>query len=289
MNILLDFQIRPLVEAALREDIRSGDITTNALIPLDARATAQMRMRENGVLSGIELAKCAFALLDADVRFSQERSDGETLTKGDIILQIEGAARAVLTGERVALNFVQRMSGIATLTQQFVQQTEDTKAVIADTRKTTPGLRVLEKYAVRCGGGSNHRFALDDLILIKDNHIALCGGIAPAIERARKSIGHAVKIEIECDTLQQVREVVDARADILLLDNMNAEQVREAVGIVAGRALCEASGGVNLATVRGIAQSGVDIISVGALTHGARSLDIGLDIEMEEAANEPCA
>ncbi|HVF85558.1 MAG TPA: carboxylating nicotinate-nucleotide diphosphorylase [Abditibacteriaceae bacterium] len=284
--VLTPFQIRPLVEAVLREDIRSGDITTNALIPADARATAQMRMRENGVLSGIELARQAFLLLDADARFSQQRADGEHVAAGETVLQIEGTARAVLTAERVALNFVQRMSGIATLTHQFVRETEGTKAVIADTRKTTPGLRVLEKSAVRCGGGSNHRFALDDLVLIKDNHIALCGGIALAIERARKSIGHAVKIEVECDTLEQVRDAADARADILLLDNMNAEQLREAVQIVAGRALCEASGGVNLQTVRGIAQSGVDIISVGALTHGARSLDIGLDIEMKEIAQE---
>ncbi len=277
---LSDFQIRPLVEAALREDIRSGDITTNALIPLDATAQAQMRMREDGVLAGIGAAKLAFSLLDFDANFSQMRNDGERLKTGDIVLEVEGSARAVLTGERVALNFVQRLSGIATLTHQFVQQTEGTKARIADTRKTTPGLRLLEKYAVRCGGGSNHRFALDDLILIKDNHIALCGGIAAAMERARKNIGHAVKIEIECDTLEQVREAADARADIILLDNMNAETLREAVQIVDGRALCEASGGVNLETVRGIAQSGVDIISVGALTHGARSLDIGLDIEI---------
>ena len=275
-----NFQIRPFVEAALREDIRSGDITTNALIPVDARATAQMRMRENGVLAGIGLAKCAFASLDENVVFSQMREDGETLQKGDVILEIEGMARAVLTGERVALNFVQRMSGIATLTSQFVAQTQGTKAQIADTRKTTPTIRVLEKYAVRCGGGSNHRFALDDMILIKDNHIALCGGIAQAVERARKAVGHAVKIEVECDTLAQVQEAADARADILLLDNMNEETLRQAVEIVNGRALCEASGGVNLQTVKSIAHSGVDIISVGALTHGARALDIGLDIEL---------
>lgn len=278
--VLTSFQIRPFVEAALREDIRSGDITTNALIPVDAKATAQMRMREDGVLAGIELAKLAFQLLDENVVFSQQKNDGEQLQRGDVILEIEGAARAVLTGERVALNFVQRLSGIATLTSQFVSQTESTKAQIADTRKTTPTLRVLEKYAVRCGGGPNHRFALDDLILIKDNHIALCGGITKAIELARKSIGHAVKIEVECDTLAQVREAADARADIILLDNMNAETLRQAVEIVDDRALCEASGGVNLETVRGIAKSGVDIISVGALTHGARSLDIGLDIQL---------
>ena len=275
-----NFQIAPFVEAALREDIRSGDITTNALIPIDAKTTAQIRMREDGVLAGIELAKLAFQILDENVVFSQGKTDGEPLQRGDIVLQIEGRARAVLTAERVALNFVQRLSGIATLTNRFVRETQGTKAQIADTRKTTPTLRVLEKYAVRCGGGSNHRFALDDLILIKDNHIALCGGITKAIEMARRNIGHAIKIEVECDTLAQVKEAADARADIILLDNMNAQTLREAVGIVAGRALCEASGGVNLQTVKEIAQSGVDMVSVGALTHGARSLDIGLDIEI---------
>ncbi len=275
-----NFQIAPFVEAALREDIRSGDITTNALIPIDAKTTAQIRMREDGVLAGIELAKLAFQILDENVVFSQGKTDGEPLQRGDIVLQIKGRARAVLTAERVALNFVQRLSGIATLTNRFVRETQSTKAQIADTRKTTPTLRVLEKYAVRCGGGSNHRFALDDLILIKDNHIALCGGITKAIEMARRNIGHAIKIEVECDTLAQVKEAADARADIILLDNMNAQTLREAVGIVAGRALCEASGGVNLQTVKEIAQSGVDMVSVGALTHGARSLDIGLDIEI---------
>jgi nicotinate-nucleotide pyrophosphorylase (carboxylating) len=187
----------------------------------------------------------------------------------------------VLTAERVALNFVQRLSGVATLTRQFVDAVAGTTARIADTRKTTPGLRVLEKYAVRCGGGSNHRFALDDMILVKDNHIALCGGITPAVERARANIGHSVKIEVECDTLDQVREAADARADIILLDNMTPEQLREAVAIIDGRALSEASGGVNLQTVAAIAQSGVDIISVGALTHSARALDLGLDIELQ--------
>jgi nicotinate-nucleotide pyrophosphorylase (carboxylating) len=206
MENLHDFQIRPLVEAALREDIRSGDITTNALIPAEARARAVLRTREDGVLAGIALAQTAFATLDANVSFSEVKRDGEAMTKGDTVLQIEGAARAVLTAERIALNFSQRLSGVATLTRQFVDAVVGTNARVADTRKTTPGLRVLEKYAVRCGGGSNHRFALDDMILIKDNHIALCGGIASAIERARENIGHAVKVEVECDTLEQVRQ-----------------------------------------------------------------------------------
>jgi nicotinate-nucleotide pyrophosphorylase (carboxylating) len=280
METLHDFQIRPLVEAALREDMRSGDITTNALIPSDAKAIAMMRAREDGVLAGIDLAQMAFSLLDESVRFWRQKGDGQSMARGETVLQIEGGARAVLTAERIALNFVQRLSGVATLTRQFVDAVAGTPTRIADTRKTTPGLRVLEKYAVRCGGGSNHRFALDDMILIKDNHVALCGGIAPAIERARANIGHAVKIEVECDTLDQVRQAAEARADIILLDNMTPDELREAVGIVNGRSLSEASGGVNLQTVRAIAESGVNIISVGALTHSARALDLGLDIEI---------
>lgn len=280
MENLHNIQIRPLVEAALREDIRSGDITTNSLIPTEARARAVLRTREDGVLAGIGVAQMAFSTLDGAVTFSQAKRDGEAMTKGETVLHIEGAARAILTAERIALNFSQRLSGIATLTGQFVDAVRGTNARIADTRKTTPGLRVLEKYAVRCGGGSNHRFALDDMILIKDNHVALCGGIAPAIERARENIGHAVKIEVECDTLDQVRQAADAGADIILLDNMTPDELREAVYIISRRALSEASGGVNLQTVRAIAESGVDIISVGALTHSARALDLGLDVEI---------
>ncbi len=272
--------LRPIIEAALREDIRSGDITTTALISSEARAKASLRTREDGVLCGLEVARLAFALLDDGVQFTAAKSDGEAMRAGETVATIEGTGRAVLTAERVALNFAQRLSGIATLTHRFVAAVEGSGARIVDTRKTTPGLRGLEKYAVRCGGGQNHRFALDDLVLIKDNHIALCGGIAPAIERARSGVGHAVKIEVECDTLQQVEAAVASRADIILLDNMTPQQLREAVGIIGGRAVSEASGGVNLDTVRAIAESGVDIISVGALTHSARALDLGLDIEL---------
>jgi nicotinate-nucleotide pyrophosphorylase (carboxylating) len=271
---------KPLVEAALREDIRSGDITTNALIPIETKARALMRTREDGVFCGGEIARLAWQLLDENAVVTVHKYDGAAIYKGDILLEVEGNARAVLTGERVALNFAQRLSGIATLTREFVETVEGTNTYIADTRKTTPGLRVLEKYAVRCGGGSNHRFALDDMILIKDNHIALCGGVRAAIEKAQYSVGHAVKIECECDNLDQVAEAADAGADIILLDNMTPDQMRNAMKIVAGRALCEASGGINLHTVRAAAESGVDIISVGALTHGARSLDLGLDVSL---------
>lgn len=275
---------KPLVGAALREDIRSGDITTNALIPAGTKARALMRTREDGVFCGGEIARLAWQLLDENAVVTVHKHDGAAIFKGDIVLEVEGDARAVLTGERVALNFAQRLSGIATLTRHFVEAVEGTNAYIADTRKTTPGLRVLEKYAVRCGGGSNHRFALDDMILIKDNHVALCGGIRAAIEKAQHSVGHAVKIECECDNLDQVAEAADAGADIILLDNMSPDQMRNAMKIVAGRALCEASGSINLQTIRAAAESGVDIISVGALTHSVRSLDLGLDISLNVEA-----
>jgi len=280
MQTIPDFQLRPLVEAALREDIRSGDITTAALIPPGLRGRAAMNFRVPGVVAGLALARLAFSALDQGADIAVLVEDGTAVEAGTTVLTFEGQAAALLTAERVALNFTQRLSGIATLTAQYVAAVAGTGASIVDTRKTTPGLRLLEKYAVRCGGGVNHRFALDDMILIKDNHIALCGGVAAAVARARSGIGHAVRIEVECDTLQQVREAVDAGADILVLDNMPPSVLREAVGIMGGAAKSEASGGVNLNSVRAIAESGVDIISVGALTHGAKSLDIGLDVEL---------
>ena len=280
MYTLPDFQLLSLVEAALREDIRSGDVTTNALIPSGLRGSAAMNYRAAGVVCGLALARLAFHALDPAAEIRELVPDGSTVEVGTTVLSFSGQAAALLTAERVALNFAQRLSGIATLTAAYVAAVAGTGAKIVDTRKTTPGLRLLEKYAVRCGGGVNHRFALDDLILIKDNHIALCGGVGPAVSRAREGLSHAVRIQVECDTLAQVREAVEARADILLLDNMPPEVLREAVRIIGGAALSEASGGVNLTSVRAIAESGVDIISVGALTHGARSLDIGLDVTL---------
>ena len=274
------FLFKPLVEAALREDLRSGDLTTEALIPAGACGRAALNFRSSGVVCGLPLARLAFEMLDPNVEIEMLIEDGARVKSGATAMRIHGQARALLSAERVALNFAQRLSAIATLTAEFVAATQGTPARIADTRKTTPGLRLAEKYAVRTGGGINHRYALDDLILIKDNHIALCGGIARAVERARARVGHAVKIEVECDTLKQVEEAVVARADIVLLDNMNLQQLRDAVALIDGVALAEASGGVNLESVRAIAQTGVDIISVGALTHGVRSLDIGLDVEL---------
>lgn len=274
------FLFQPLVEAALREDLRSGDLTTESLIPADARGTALMNFRTDGIVCGMPLAQLAFRALDPDISIVTLLPDGSHAARGATAMRIVGSARAILSAERVALNFAQRLSAIATLTAQFVAHTHGTRAHIADTRKTTPGLRLAEKYAVRMGGGANHRYALDDMILIKDNHIALCGGITNAVEMARRRVGHAVKIEVECDDLKQIEEAVAARADIVLLDNMTNQQLRDAVAIIDSMALSEASGGVNLETVAGIAQTGVDLISVGALTHGVRSLDIGLDIEI---------
>lgn len=274
------FLIRPLVEAALREDLRSGDLTTEALIPPDQSGRATMNFRVAGTVAGLQLAQTAFAMLDPTASVELLAHDGQQVEPKTAVLRVECSGRALLSAERVALNFVQRLSGIATLTARYALEIEGTKARLADTRKTTPLLRLVEKYAVRCGGGKNHRYALDDLILIKDNHIALCGGVEAAIERAKARIGHSVKIEVECDTLDQVVRAADAGADILLLDNMPPDVLRQAVEIVAGRSLCEASGGINLTTIRAVAQSGVDLISVGALTHGATNLDIGLDVEL---------
>ncbi len=274
------FLIQPLVEAALREDLRSGDLTAEALIPPDLSGRAVMNFRVAGTVAGLQLAQLAFEMLDSGARVELLAHDGQQVEAKTSVLRVECRGRALLSAERVALNFVQRLSGMATLTARYAREIEGTRARLADTRKTTPLLRLVEKYAVRCGGGKNHRYALDDLILIKDNHIALCGGVEAAIERAKARIGHSVKIEVECDTLDQVHRAANAGADILLLDNMPPEVLKQAVEIVAGRALCEASGGINLSTIRAVAQSGVDLISVGALTHGATNLDIGLDVEL---------
>lgn len=274
------FLFQSLVEAALREDLRSGDLTTEALIPADARGTALLNFRAAGIVCGMPLAELAFRTLDPDAGIEVLVPEGSHAARGTTIMRVEANARALLSAERVALNFAQRLSAIATLTAQYVALAAGTRAQIADTRKTTPGLRLAEKYAVRTGGGANHRYALDDMILIKDNHIALCGGIGNAVARARKRVGHAVKIEVECDNLKQVEQALAAHADIILLDNMSLQQLRDAAGLIDGAALAEASGGVNLQTVAEIAVTGVDLISVGALTHGVKSLDIGLDIEI---------
>ncbi len=272
------------IEAALAEDLGlAGDITTDATVPPDATASAFIVAQQRGVVSGLPLAEAAFRALNASVIFKAEITDGMLITRGKSLAHISGNARAILTAERVALNFLGRMSGIATLTRAYVNQVVGTSARIVDTRKTTPGLRAIEKYAVRCGGGHNHRSGLFDAVLIKDNHIIAAGGPLAAMQAARSHAGHMVRIEIEVDTLDQLREILPLSPDVILLDNMSRDELREAVALNEGRTLLEASGGVDLNSVRAIAETGVDIISVGALTHSAPVLDLGLDFQKSSA------
>ena len=268
------------VLAALDEDLSTaGDITTDAIIPADATATAAIVAREAGVVAGLDLAEAAFKALDPDIRFTRIVADGGGIAAGGKIATVSGKTRAILSAERTALNFLGRLSGIATLTASYVKAVEGTGARIACTRKTTPGLRALEKYAVRAGGGVNHRFGLYDAVLVKDNHIAAAGGIAGALARLKSRAGHSVRIEVEVDTLDQLAEALKFPIDAVLLDNMDAATLREAVKRVAGRAVTEASGGVTLENVREIASTGVDVISAGALTHSPRNLDSSLEWE----------
>lgn len=266
------------VAEALAEDLGlAGDITTDSTIPPGTLARAMLAARKPGVISGLKVAEAAFRALDSGVGFTPLVADGTRVAPGTVTAEIAGPARALLTAERVALNFMGRMSGIATLTRTYVDRIAGTRASIVDTRKTTPGLRAFEKYAVRCGGGMNHRVGLFDAVLIKDNHIVAAGGVSEAIAAARARAGHMVKIEVEVDTLAQLEVALTHRIDAVLLDNMTPAQLAKAVAMVGGRVLTEASGGVNLDTVRAIAESGVDLISVGALTHSAPVLDLGLD------------
>ena len=280
MNLspLPQIMLEPLVRAALLEDLgRAGDITTDAIVPADQQASVVLAARQPGVVAGLDLAALAFRLIDPAIEMTVAKPDGSRLATGDVIATLRGPARGLLTAERVALNFLCHLSGIATATAGIVEAVRGHRASIVCTRKTTPGLRALEKYAVRAGGGSNHRFGLDDAVLIKDNHIAIAGGVRPAIERARANVGHLVKIEVEVDTLEQLAEVLTLNVDAVLLDNMSPETLARAVKMVDGRAITEASGRVNPATAAAIAASGVDLISVGWLTHSAPILDIGLD------------
>jgi nicotinate-nucleotide pyrophosphorylase (carboxylating) len=280
--------VRRHVAAALEEDVGAGDATTLATIPESAQAHGRLVAREPLVLAGLDLACAAFQLFSNQVALVREAADGERISAGATVLRVTGPARALLTAERVALNFLQRLSGVATLTAEYVRAVAGTKARILDTRKTTPGWRDLEKHAVLCGGGQNHRFGLYDMILIKDNHLAALRGEAPnpiaaAIQRARHAYPN-LKVEVEADTVEQVRQAAEAGADIILLDNMSIEELKAAVEIVVGRARTEASGGINLSTVRRVAETGVDLISVGALTHSARAVDLALDFDPEGQA-----
>lgn len=272
----MNFELRRIIETALYEDIGSGDITTQATVTADLVSQAELVAKENFTLAGIDVAAEVFRFIDPAVSFERLIEDGESVRKGDVLAWLKGPAVALLQGERVALNLLQRMSGIATLTARFVREVAETDAMVVDTRKTMPGLRVLDKYAVRAGGGTNHRMSLYDGVLIKENHIAAAGGITVAIERARARAPHTMKVEVETTTIAEVSEALEAGADIILLDNMSLEQLREAVQLIAGRAKAEASGGVNLETVRDIAETGVDLISVGALTHSATAVDISM-------------
>ncbi len=275
---LPDVIIEPLVRLALEEDLgRSGDITTDAVIPADTRMTGIMRAREAGTAAGYDAARLALRLVDAEAKWETNHEEGKAFDKGTTLISIEGTARTILTAERVMLNFIGPLSGIATLTRRFVSAVDGTGAQIVCTRKTRPGFRALEKRAVRLGGGVNHRLGLDDAILIKDNHIAAAGGVGAAMERANASVGHLRAIEIEVDNLEQLAEALPHKPYAVLLDNMSPDTLRKAMSMVDGACKCEASGGVNLDTVRDIAETGVDFISVGALTHSAVNLDIGLD------------
>lgn len=273
-------QLRTIVKGALDEDGAFNDLTTIATVVSDRRARAKLVARESGVIAGIPIALEAFRILDPKVSIRVDAEDGMRVDAGSPLLFVSGHARALLSGERVALNFLQRLSGIASLTARYVDLVKGTRAQILDTRKTTPGWRQLEKYAVRAGGGKNHRMDLASGVLIKDNHLsAVDGDVALAVKRARETSPAGTQIEVECDALEQVEAAVEAGADVILLDNMNLTQMREAVALVQGRSILEASGGVNLSTVRGIAETGVDWISVGALTHSAPSMDLALDFD----------
>lgn len=278
LSALPAIMLEPLIRNALLEDLgRAGDLTTDAIVPKDQFATTVLAARQRGVVAGLDLAVLAFKLIDSGVEIVIERADGNPVAEGDVVATVRGPARAILTAERTALNFLSRLSGIASATRSVVDAIDGHKAKIVCTRKTTPGLRAIEKYAVRAGGGSNHRYGLDDAVLIKDNHVAVAGGIRPAIERVRASVGHLVKIEVEVDTLAQLDEALALGPDAILLDNMNPEELQRAVGMVGGRAITEASGRITASSAPAVAAAGVDLISIGWLTHSAPILDIGLD------------
>lgn len=275
-----------LIELALREDLALGDITSESTVPANRQATATMLAKQDGVISGMETARAVFSRVDPTVDFQALVSDGARVTRGTPIATITGNARSILAGERTALNLIQRLSGIATITAEYVARLAGAKAIVVDTRKTTPGMRYLEKAAVRHGGGSNHRFNLGDAVLIKDNHLAAVGGANPirdAVLAAKKRAPHTSKVEVEVVDLAGVREALAAGADIIMLDNMSLDEMREAVGVIDGRALVEASGGITLDAIAAVAATGVDLISSGALTHSAPSLDISLDFALDES------
>jgi nicotinate-nucleotide pyrophosphorylase (carboxylating) len=275
------YGISEIIRLALNEDILTGDITSESTIQDNVLAKAYFLSKDNGIVAGLDVACSVFHAIDQEIIFKKLISDGSEISNGQIIAEVEGKARSLLTAERTALNFLQRLSGIATNTSRYVKAVADYKAVIVDTRKTTPGWRVLEKYAVRVGGGRNHRFGLYDAVLIKDNHIAIAGSIIKAVAMAKERIPHTMKIEVETENLNQVAEALKSDVDIIMLDNMSLDKMSEAVRLIDGKALVEASGGVRLENVVDIAKTGVDLISIGALTHSAMPLDISMEIRLE--------
>ena len=280
----MDFSIKEsilidkIIKQALLEDIGTGDITTESIIPSNLKAKGIIKTSEEGVVAGLDIVHLVFQKLDSEIIFQEKIKDGTKISRNKVLAEIAGSAQTILQGERVALNFLQRMSGIATITSKFCQEVKDFPVRIVDTRKTTPGLRILEKYAVRMGGGYNHRFGLYDAVLIKDNHIAVAGGIKSAVNSIRKQISHTVKIEVEVENLSQLQEALEMKVDIIMLDNMDLNTMKKAVKMVKGKVLIEASGGITLEKVREIAQTGVDLISIGSLTHSVKSLDISMEI-----------
>lgn len=273
-----DELIDRLIDLAIEEDIATGDVTTNSIIPAQSRSTAEMKMKADGVVSGLEIARRVYERFDRDIRWEPLVKDGETVRKGDIILRIEASYRCLLLGERLSLNILQRMSGIATETARYVRELAGTHTRLLDTRKTAPGLRVLDKMAVKDGGGTNHRMGLYDMAMIKDNHIKVAGGITRAIEAVRAQIPSGMKIEVEVTDLAEVREALAAKADIIMFDNMSNEAMAEAVKIIGGQAQTEASGNMSIPRLKEVAATGVDFISVGALTHSVTALDISMNI-----------
>jgi len=272
--------IRKIIKTALKEDIGNGDVTANSIIPADTTARGIITAKSQGIIAGLDIAMEVFRILDPNSVFVKLVPEGHAVYERQDIAKVEGLARALLSGERTALNFLQRLSGIATLTAKYVQAASGYKTKIIDTRKTTPGLRLLEKYAVRVGGGHNHRFGLYDAVLIKDNHISVAGGITQAVARARAFIPHTMKIEVEVETIEQIQEAMESRADIIMLDNMDLEGMAEAVKLINGKALVEASGGIKLENVALVAATGVDLISAGALTNSAMPLDISMSLTL---------
>lgn len=271
-------ELEYIIEHAFREDIGDGDITTNNLIPENSVAKASMTAKADGVIAGLPIAEKVFKKLDPNLIWKPLVKDGDTIEKGQMIVEMQGSFRALLTGERLALNLMQRMSGIASETAKYVAEVKHTNVQILDTRKTVPGLRTLDKYSVKIGGGTNHRIGLYDLVMIKDNHIKVAGGIAPAVEQIRKSIPNHIKVEVETTNIEEVQEALSAGADIIMLDNMSNEAMTEAVQLVNGKAKTEASGNMNLERLKGVAETGVDFISIGALTHSVKALDISQNI-----------